>query len=98
MGDAHLVDPLGRGLTLHEFTWVGHVLKRHPEMLPHRTLAEAAIRRPVAIHVSGYDPSCRTYYGQGPRPAIMIAVVADVVGGFVKTAFLTSRTKGVREW
>ncbi len=98
MGDTLLADPLGRHLTLHDFTWVGHILKRHPEMLRHRKLAEAAVRSPIAIHLSLSDPECRTYYGKGPRPAIMIAVVADVNGGFVKPAFLTSRTKGSREW
>jgi hypothetical protein len=28
----------------------------------------------------------------------MIAVVADVVKGLVKTGFVTNRMKGIREW
>ena len=36
MADVTLVDPLGRHVTLHDFTWYGHILKRHPEMRPLR--------------------------------------------------------------
>jgi hypothetical protein len=66
-------------------------------MRNHRRLAEQAIRTPLAIHRSNSDPDCRTYYGVGPRPGIMVAVVADVVNGFVKTGYLTHRTAGAPE-
>jgi len=85
-------------MTLHDRTWFNHILIRHPEMFQHRGLAEQAISNPLEIHISLSDADSRTYYGLGPRASIMIAVVGDVVKGLVKTAFLTNRTKGVREW
>jgi hypothetical protein len=98
LADLTLKDPLGRSITLHDFTWFRHILPRHPEVARFRNLVEQTVRQPLEIRFSAYDPNCRTYYGVGPRPGIMIAVVADVVGGFVKTSFLTDRMKGVKEW
>ena len=98
MADRSLTDPLGRTLTLHDSGWFGHVLKRHPEMRPHRTLVEQAVRSPMRICFSTSDPDCRLYYGPGPRGGIMVCVVADVVAGLVKTAYLASRQKGAVEW
>ena len=98
MADSILKDPLGRTVTFHDRTWFGHILKRHPELANHRSLTEGAIGKPIEIRFSTYDPDCRTYYGTGPRNGILIAVVADVVNGFVKTGFLTDRMKGTVEW
>ena len=98
MADTVLIDPLGRRVVLHDFTWVRHILIRHPEMRPHRHLAEEAVRNPLAIRCSRVDADCRTYYGRGPRAGIMVAVIANVKAGFVKTAFLTTRKKGICEW
>lgn len=98
MVDTLLIDPLGRRIMFHDHTWYGHVLKRHPEMTGLRGLAHASVRLPLAIHYSTSEPDCRTYYGPGPRPGIMVAVIADVVIGVVKTAYLTNKKKGAPEW
>ncbi len=98
MADVRITDPLGRIITLHDRTWFIHIIVRHPEVSQHRALAEQAISNPIEIRISLSDADCRTYYGTGPRRGIMIAVVADVVKGLVKTGFLTKRMKGIREW
>ncbi len=98
MPDTVLIDPLGRTIVLHDRTWFGHVIKRHPELRGHRQRTERAVRNPLEIRFSTYDPDCRTCYGIGPRPGIMIAVVIDVVNGLVRTGFLTDRMKGTLEW
>ena len=99
MADSTLKDPLGRVLVLSERTWYGHVLRGHPEMKGLRRLVEAAIRRPDEVRFSQSDPDCRLYFAAGPRPALRILVVGDVVGGFVKTAHLARRISGGdREW
>jgi hypothetical protein len=97
LADTTLVDPLGRTIVLHDHTWYGHVVKGHPEVRADRTRAEAAVRNPAEVCFSTSDPDCRVYYGAGPA-GLMIAVVADVVAGFVKTVYRTNRTRGVREW
>lgn len=99
MEPTRLVDPLGRAVRFTEGAWFNHILKGHPEMAPYRASVEAAVTAPTAIHVSTSDPNCRLYYGPSHRSGFMIAVVADVGGGFVKTAYLTKRVKpGTQEW
>jgi len=98
LSDTILTDPLGRTITLHEHTWQGHIVQRHPEMLSHRLLAEQAITGPLEIRISAADPDCRLYFGPGPRKDTMIVVVADVAAGFVKTAHVVKAAKGVVEW
>jgi hypothetical protein len=67
-------------------------------MLSCRLLAERAMTEPLEIRMSAADPDCRLYFGVGPRAATMIAVVADIAAGFVKTAHLVKVAKGVVEW
>ena len=99
MGDVILRDPLGRDIVLHDGAWYGHILKGHPEVREHRRLVERTIERPHEIRQSASDAACRLYFGPGPRPGIMMVVVADVVVGVVKTAHLTRRIKGgALEW
>ncbi len=43
LSDKLVKDPLGRAVTLHEHTWVGHIVKGHPEMQGQRGYAEIAI-------------------------------------------------------
>jgi len=97
MADTTVVDPLGRSITLHDHTWFGHILKGHPECRGDRGLAEQAIRSPSTIRLSAADVDCRVYYGKGPS-GLLLAVVADVARGFVKTAYRTRTPKGVVEW
>ena len=73
-------------------------IKGHPEVAGHRRLVEAAVTRPTAIRFSTADADCRVYYGVGPRAGLMTAVVADVLDGYVKTAYLTRNAKGAIEW
>jgi hypothetical protein len=99
MADMAITDPLGRVITLHDRTWFGHVLKGHPEVADCRRLVETAIERPLEIRRSRTDEDCRLYFGQGPRPGVMMLVVADVVRCFVKTAHLCDRVSGgAVEW
>lgn len=98
MADKILLDPLGRRLLLHDHTWHGHILRRHSEMQPHRLLVELAITAPLEIRYSDADADCRLYFGVGPRPGIIIAVVVDLGRGFVKTAHVVKRPKGAIEW
>ena len=99
MSDSHLTDPLGRDIILHDDTWNGHIREGHPEVLAHRDLVELAVERPLSIRASLHDPKCRVYYGRGPRPTVMIQVVADITGGYVKTAHLAKRfNRGAEEW
>lgn len=83
---------------LHNHTWFGHVLQHHPDMRPYRALASAAVTDPIEIRVSDANPEARVYFGRGPRPGTMIAVAANLAGGFVMTAHLVRRAKGVMEW
>jgi hypothetical protein len=58
----------------------------------------AAIRNPAEIRTSASSGNCRVYYSAPGRAGIMIAVVADVVLGVVKTAYRTKKMKGAIEW
>lgn len=98
MATVTLVDPLGRSLVLHKHTWYGHILPGHPEMRSYRTLVEKSVTDPIEIRISPADADCRLYYGIGPRPGIMVAVVGDIIKGFVKTAHIVKTTKGALEW
>ena len=98
MANRTLIDPLGRNITLRDTTWYGHILKRHPILGGTRALVEVAVEGPLEIHFSSSDSACRIYYGTGQRPGKLIAVVADVVEGFVKTAYQADKMKGALEW
>ena len=98
MGDRTLEGPLGRTLRLHEQTWSGHILRRHPEMAPHREIVERAILDPREIRWSPSDADCRFYFGEGPRKDILVLVIGDVVRKLVKTAHLVRSMKGAAEW
>ena len=97
MADTTLTDPLGRSITLRDHTWFGHILKGHPEVRSERASAEQAIRAPATIRVSSADADCRIYYGDSTVRGLLIAVVANVIGGFVKTAYRTRAPKGTVE-
>jgi hypothetical protein len=96
--DRTLIDPLARCIILHDHTWYGHILLRHPEIIPHRTYVEHAITDPLEIRFSHADTNCRLYFGAGPRDAIMTLVVADVTVGIIKTAHFAKSAKGAIEW
>ncbi len=98
MADVILTDPLGRDITLHDRTWYGHIIKRHPEMRALRAQVEQTVRDPDEIRFSTYDPDCRLYYRGSGRAGILIAVVGDVAQELVRTACLANRTKGALEW
>jgi hypothetical protein len=67
-------------------------------MRPLRAEVEWAIPRPIRICFSTSDPDCRIYYGAVSNAGIMVAVIGDVVGGFVRTAYRTNKIKGTPEW
>ena len=94
MADAPMLDPMGRAVVLHDRTWDGHIVKAHSDVSGCRSLAEQAVRAPSEIRYSKSDADCRIYYGAGPRPGLMIAVVADVSAGVVKTVHLAKRISG----
>ena len=99
MADCRVRDPLGRLIVLHDRTWYGHVLMAHPEMGPHRRLAEQALRTPDEVRHSRSGPDCRIYFGPGPREGVRMMVVVDIVLGLVKTAHLAKAISGgQREW
>lgn len=99
MADSILIDPLKRKIVLNDHTWFGHILKGHPSMRTERAKAEQAVRDPSEIQVSTYDADCRVYYGRPGKGGVMIAVVADVVVGLVKTAYEAAKKKtGSVEW
>jgi hypothetical protein len=84
---------------MHNHTWYGHIIPGHPEMKQQRRLVENALTNPLEIRIGDADPmNDRLYFGSGPRPGIMIAVVANVSKGFVKTAHIVKKTKGALEW
>jgi hypothetical protein len=98
MADTHLIDPLGREVVLHDSTWFGHICRVHGDMGRHRRRVERAVRSPVVIRVSHSDSNCRLYFAPGPR-RLLVVVVADVVGGVVKTAYLGRKIAGgIIEW
>ena len=94
MADSAMLDPMGRTVVLHDHTWYGHIVKVHSNVAGCRSLAEQAVRAPSEIQYSKSDADCRIYYGAGPRADLMIAVVADVVAGVVKTVHLAKRISG----
>jgi hypothetical protein len=98
MPDTIMTDALGRRVVLHDHTWHGHIVKRHPEMRLHRRITEQAIVNSIEIRISDADPDCRLYFGHGPRAGIMVAVIVDLSRSFVKTAHLVKKAKGVVEW
>jgi hypothetical protein len=98
MADSNLQDPLGRVITLHDHTWYGHIIKGHSEVRAHRRLVEDAIKSPLEIRVSAADPSCRLYYGTGPRAGILLVAVVDLTLFLVRTAYLARKAKGAVEW
>lgn len=97
MADLTQIDPLGRRITLFDDAWFGHIIKGHPDVKAYRQVVELTLSRPEQICFSTSDPDCRIYYGPG-RGKLMIAVVVDVVRGFVKTAYFTRKPKGTIEW
>lgn len=99
MSDSELVDPLGRKTTLHDRTWYAHILHGHPELESLRGLVENTVTNPDEIRYSISDGNCRIYYGSGPQERLSVAVVADVVLGIVKTAYLSRKiSPGGVEW
>lgn len=98
MADATLTDPLGRTIVLQDSAWFGHIIKAHPEMVRRRAEVEHANRSPAEIRFSLVAVECRVYYRALPAGGRHIAVVADVVAGFVKTAYITKKLKGAPEW
>ena len=99
MSDATLKDPLNREITLQERTWIGHIVKGHPEVADYRSLVERAITNPTEIRLSRSDIDCRLYYGLGPRTTVRMMVVVDISLGIVKTAHLARVvTGGNVEW
>ena len=99
MADTTLKDPLGRDIVLHDRTWHGHIVKGHPDLGGHHDLVERTVQSPDEIRHSRADENCRIYFGPGPRPGVIIMVVADVVARVVKTAHLAKKvTGGAMEW
>ena len=99
MADAYLVDPLGRHVELSDATWYGHIIRNHREMAMLRPQVERTISAPTEVRLSASDADCRLFYGPSPRDGLMICVVADIVAGCVKTAYLARRVKqGEVEW
>jgi len=52
LSDTILHDPIGRLIVLHDRTWHGHILKRHPELQGQRALVERAVTDPTEIRIS----------------------------------------------
>jgi hypothetical protein len=99
VSDSYLLDPFGRTIVLHDRTWFGHIVPKHPDVANDRNQVEEAIVRPIRIIHDPTVTSRRHYYGQGPRLGVMMIVVADVVGGFVTTAHVIKRYRGgAEEW
>ena len=99
MNDCRFIDPLGREFELSDHTWYEHIPSGHPEVSKHKDLVEAALTEPIKIIHSQSHDDRRIYYGRGPRPKVMMAVVADLSNGKVVTAYLVKKfVKGVEEW
>lgn len=94
MADHAAMDPLGRRITLHERTWLGHILPGHPEMAGLREGVMATISQPEMVRMSRSDANVRLYFGPGPRPTVKILVAVDVEQRLVKTAHLCKRISG----
>jgi hypothetical protein len=96
---ALLIDPLQRRITLSDRTWAAHIVKGHPEMTAHHRAALDAVTSPEEIQYSASDSDCRVYYGQPLRNGLRAVVIADVVGGWVKTAYFARKKRaGAVEW
>jgi len=93
MADSAIIDPRDRRIWLSDATWHGHIVKGHPDVALHRVLVESALKTPITIRFSTSDTDCRLYYGPPQHTGLMMCVVADVVGGFVKTAYWCKRIK-----
>ena len=93
MADSVLTDYRGRRIVLSDATWYGHIVKGHPDLAGKRTLAERTLATSTSVFMSSSDPSCRLYYGPKQPDGLMICVVADIVNGFVKTAYFSTRIK-----
>jgi hypothetical protein len=98
LADPTFHDPLGRVITLSDHTWYGHILHCHPAMEEYQHGIGHAIVNPREIRFDASDPNCRVYFGDKTRGGMMIAVVADISGGRVKTAHLVKAAKGAVEW
>ena len=99
MSFTEFTDPLGRRIVFQDQRWEGHISASHPDVAMYRHLAERAVRSPLIITITASDSHCRRYYGRGPRPNVMIQVIADVTQGFVKTAYLCRKIDGgIVEW
>ena len=99
MPDSRLVDPLGREITLAEYTWDRHILVNHPDMDGGKEYVEETIVKPLSIWRSGKDENVRIYYGSGPNENLLVAVKADIVKGIVLTSHLAKKTSGAeQEW
>jgi hypothetical protein len=97
--DSIIEDPLGREIRLTNATWFGHILKGHPDMARQRLRVEHTVRKPLEIQVSTYDVNGRIYYSVPNKSGEMIVVVADIVIGIVKTAYVAlKKKKGSIEW
>jgi len=67
-------------------------------MRAHRALVGAALADPLEIRISDADADYRLYFGSGPRADIMVVVVVDLPGGFVKMSHLVRSARGAIEW
>ncbi|HVX84486.1 MAG TPA: hypothetical protein VH253_06690 [Phycisphaerae bacterium] len=64
-----------------------------------RQHVETTLQQPHEIHFSAADPDCRVYYGSLPGTSLNVVVVADILKGWVKTAYLARKKKqGIVEW
>ncbi len=99
MPDVRLTNPLGDGVWLTDYTWVRHVVRRHPEVGPYRAAVEAAVISPTVVLASSSDPDCLVHYGVCEGQAGEVAVVANVRRGIVMTAYLCLRRgRGEQRW
>ena len=100
MATRTFTDPLGRQITLHNHTWFGHILRRHPDLRAHRRLVEETITAPLSIRFADGQPvDTRLYYGVGPRSGMLIVLAADLTAGHVLSAHLAKVAKpGAIEW
>ena len=90
-------DPLGNRICLHAETWQVHIVAEgHPEMRPYLAEVELTVREPREIWTSKRGDHRLVYYRELPlRPHLEVAVVADLRGGSVCTAYL-HRHRGSR--
>lgn len=99
MSDYTVQDPLGNRVTLSDDTWRRHITVGHPEMGRYRAPVEQAMSAPLEVRASASDAACVVYMGTLPGRALLVAVVADVRLGIVKTAYpCKSPPKGAILW